>query len=109
MVVVLPAPLGPMKPRICPRSTVSDRRSSATNSPYFFARSLATTTGSPGFMLGPPFRGRPAADLQTRGVEAPLVVLGTAALDFPHLHTQQQHALLVRLQQARVGEVDPLD
>ena len=44
MVVVFPAPLGPMKPRICPRSTEIVSRSSATNLPYFFVRSRVSTT-----------------------------------------------------------------
>src|SRR5438270_5691601 len=47
MVVVLPAPLGPTKPRIWPRSTDSVSRSSATNRPYFFVSSLVSTTGWP--------------------------------------------------------------
>jgi hypothetical protein len=33
MAVVLPAPLGPTKPNICPSATVNDRSSSATRSP----------------------------------------------------------------------------
>src|SRR5258708_20766167 len=45
MVVVLPAPLGPMNPRICPRSTDSVSRSRARNDPYFFVSSRVSTTG----------------------------------------------------------------
>src|SRR5262245_40079866 len=46
MVVVLPAPFGPMKPRIWPRSTVIDSRSRATNEPYFFDSSRVSTIGA---------------------------------------------------------------
>src|SRR5262245_31181797 len=45
IVVVLPAPLGPTKPRIWPRSTVIVSRSRATNLPYFLVRSRVWTTG----------------------------------------------------------------
>src|ERR1051325_5351937 len=45
MVVVLPAPLGPRKPKISPRSAVSDNRSTAVKSPYFFVRSSITIIG----------------------------------------------------------------
>src|SRR5262245_2399847 len=39
MVVVLPAPLGPMKPYTSPFSSLSVSRSRAYNSPYIFVRS----------------------------------------------------------------------
>ena len=39
MVVVLPEPLGPMKPYTSPGSSLSDRRSTANSSPYFFVKS----------------------------------------------------------------------
>ena len=45
IVVVLPAPFGPMKPRICPRPTDSVSRSRARNRPYFFVSSCVSTTG----------------------------------------------------------------
>ena len=45
MVVVLPAPLGPINPRMLPRFSVSDRLSSATNSPKCFESSRISTTG----------------------------------------------------------------
>src|SRR5918911_1571 len=51
IVVVLPAPLGPTKPRICPRSTAIVNRSSATNVPYVFVKSLVSTRVSAAFML----------------------------------------------------------
>src|SRR5262245_54754672 len=47
MKVVLPAPLGPRKPRICPRSSSMDRSSSARNVPYFLVSPLASRTTSP--------------------------------------------------------------
>jgi hypothetical protein len=43
MVVVLPAPLGPTKPNSCPGSTVNDKPSSATTSPYRRARSATSS------------------------------------------------------------------
>ena len=39
MVVVLPAPFGPRKPKISPRRTWSEMPSTAVKSPYFFVRS----------------------------------------------------------------------
>src|SRR5215208_5266143 len=45
IVVVLPAPFGPRKPKISPCSAVSDRRSTAVKSPYFFVRSSITIIG----------------------------------------------------------------
>src|SRR5262245_27678739 len=39
MVVVLPAPLGPMNPYTSPRSSLSDSRFRAYRSPYIFVRS----------------------------------------------------------------------
>src|SRR5690349_9158011 len=39
MVVVLPDPFGPMKPYTSPRSSLSDSRSTANKSLYFFVRS----------------------------------------------------------------------
>src|SRR5437660_3605712 len=50
IVVVLPAPLGPTKPRISPRATDSVKRSSAATRPYFFVNSLVSTTACPGPM-----------------------------------------------------------
>ena len=39
MVVVLPAPLGPMKPNTSPLSSLIDSDLTANSSPYFFVRS----------------------------------------------------------------------
>ncbi len=47
MVVVLPAPLGPRKPKISPRRTSTLRLSTASRSPYFFARLRVRKTISP--------------------------------------------------------------
>src|SRR5262249_8844953 len=41
-----PAPFGPMKPKICPRSRVSERHSRAVKSPYFFVRRSITTVSA---------------------------------------------------------------
>ena len=38
IVVVLPAPLGPSRPKISPRSTSNERWSTATTSPYRLTR-----------------------------------------------------------------------
>src|ERR671934_202542 len=88
MVVVFPAPLGPINPRIWPRSTSRDRPSSATNAPYFFVSPFVTTTGSPGLMCVPPLPERPAADLQCRRREAPQVLPHGVA---PHLPDRDVH------------------
>src|SRR6516164_194980 len=48
MVVVLPAPLGPTKPRICPRSTDMVSRSRARKGPYFLVNSLVWMTRGAG-------------------------------------------------------------
>src|SRR5687768_4823525 len=46
MVVVLPDPFGPMKPYTSPGSSLSDSRSTANSSPYFFVRSRHSITGA---------------------------------------------------------------
>src|SRR6516162_3397811 len=45
MVVVLPAPLGPMNPYTSPRSSLIVRRFSAYRSPYIFVRSRVSIIG----------------------------------------------------------------
>src|SRR4051794_17328840 len=45
MVVVLPAPFGPMNPYTSPWSSLSVSRSSANSSPYFFVRSRHSIMG----------------------------------------------------------------
>src|SRR6185503_12536669 len=50
MVVVLPAPLGPMNPYTSPRSSLRVSRLSAYRSPYIFVRSrVSIITGSSAF------------------------------------------------------------
>ncbi len=44
MVVVLPAPLGPMKPNTSPLSSLIDSDLTANSSPYFFVRSRVSIT-----------------------------------------------------------------
>src|SRR5438046_2129367 len=51
MVVVLPAPFGPTRPRIWPRSTVIVSRSRATSLPYLLVRSRVWTTDWPADIL----------------------------------------------------------
>jgi hypothetical protein len=46
IVVVLPAPLGPMNPKMCPASTEMDNESKAVNSPYRFVNAFVSTTGA---------------------------------------------------------------
>ena len=46
-VVVLPAPLGPRKPKISPRPTSNDTSSTATRSPNRFERWCTATAGVP--------------------------------------------------------------
>src|SRR5262245_18952768 len=46
MVVVLPAPLGPRKPKTSPRRTVNETRSTAVNAPKRRVSSSTTTAGS---------------------------------------------------------------
>jgi hypothetical protein len=48
IVVVLPAPLGPTKPYIWPRSTENETPSSALRSPYERRRSISSSTGAAG-------------------------------------------------------------
>ena len=43
IVVVLPAPLAPRKPKISPRGTLNETRSTATKSPKRRVRSLTRT------------------------------------------------------------------
>lgn len=45
-VVVFPAPLGPSKATVCPRSTRKFRPSRTVTSPYFFVRLTTLTTAS---------------------------------------------------------------
>ena len=45
MVVVLPDPFGPMNPYTSPGSSLSDSRSTANSSPYFFVRSRHSIMG----------------------------------------------------------------
>ncbi len=45
MAVDLPAPFGPRRPKISPFPMARSIWSTATRSPYFLTRSLATTTG----------------------------------------------------------------
>src|SRR5262245_20461466 len=102
IVVVFPAPLGPMNPRIWPRSTISDRPSRATKSPYFFVRPSATTTGSPGLMLASLLPPDPAPDFQPRGFQAPQVLLRVDPLGLSDHDLDVQRPLLVGLQQTWV-------
>ena len=44
MVVVLPDPLGPKRPKTCPRCTCNERSLSATMSPYSFVRDVVSMT-----------------------------------------------------------------
>src|SRR5689334_2710608 len=53
--VVLPAPLGPMRPRMSPRPSRSDRPSRAVRSPYFLVRRSITTTASLSVVIAFPF------------------------------------------------------
>src|SRR5688572_6881942 len=46
MVVVLPAPFAPRKPKIVPRSMERERSSTAQRSPYIFRRRSRKITGS---------------------------------------------------------------
>src|SRR5258708_11182203 len=45
IVVVLPAPLGPIRPKICPASTSKEMPSTATVDPYVFRIAETRTTG----------------------------------------------------------------
>src|SRR6266480_4294339 len=56
MVVVLPAPLGPMKPYTSPRSSFSVRRLSAYNSPYIFVRSRVSIIVCPSSVVHRPLQ-----------------------------------------------------
>ena len=47
MVVVLPAPLGPMKPNTSPRSSLRSILRIANRSPYFLVRSRVSIISSP--------------------------------------------------------------
>src|SRR5262249_19244887 len=108
MVVVFPAPLGPMNPRIWPRSTARDRPSSATNPPYFFVSPFVTTTCLPGLIFAPFSPGRPAANLQARGLQAPQVLPRVAAARLSDLDVEVERPMLVRPQQAWVVDLDLL-
>src|SRR4051794_4521730 len=61
--VVLPAPFGPRKPNTSPRSTVSDRSSTAVKSPYFFVRERISITG--GRLSSAPAKTFPGRDRKT--------------------------------------------
>src|SRR4051812_34279331 len=52
MVVVLPAPFGPRKPKISPGRTESERSFTAMNSPYFLVRLRISITGAGYYRLG---------------------------------------------------------
>src|SRR5262249_22076319 len=127
MVVVLPAPLGPTKPRISPRPTDIVSPSRATTLPYLFVRSLVSTTASPGLMRRSPLwldawpRGgrRSAAppppealqlDVLDRPLPLPLRGPAPAApgrrARGAHGHAEVQAALLVQAQQALLGDVE---
>src|SRR5262245_44991890 len=94
MVVVFPAPFGPMKPRIWPRPTESVSRSRASNDPYFFVSSRVSTSG-PSLPISLP------RHFQTDRFDLPG---GPAFLD---RHIQGQSAAFVEFQQARIDEFQP--
>src|SRR5262249_10946614 len=77
IVVVLPAPLGPTRPKISPRSTLIVSRSSATCLPYFLVSSRVWTAGWPAD-ISPSGGARPSAalpdDFQFEVVDLPAAV-----------------------------------
>src|SRR4029077_5700669 len=66
MVVVLPAPFGPRKPRISPRSTVKLMSSTAVTGPYRLVRCCTSITGVP-----PPAPGSQGLE-QTKSIRKPI-------------------------------------
>src|SRR6058998_233192 len=77
MVVVLPAPLGPRKPTISPRSTVNDTSRMMVCEPYRLETDSRTMAAEGKFMLeheGPP----PAGGLRTPNLSEVLLVPAAA-------------------------------
>src|SRR5262245_36115017 len=101
IVVVLPAPLGPTKPRIWPRPSSRDRPSRAVKSPYCLVSRSRTRTGpspvSPAMSL---LRG-PPGQLEPQGGALPLV--RPAAVG--HADAAQDAARRVRAQALRAVEL----
>src|SRR5215510_9807421 len=64
--VVLPAPLGPMTPKISPRTTSNSMPASATNPSYRFVTPRTSKIGSARMRHGPP---HPAGGEAARAIE----------------------------------------
>src|SRR4029077_4388249 len=108
MVVVLPAPFGPMNPRICPRPTDSVSRSSARNDPYFLVNSRVSTTVSPTLTSRPSPLCRAPRDFQLERLDGPVgqvTVLRAVARQVAYINIQVHPALVVQPEDALLHDV----
>src|SRR5262245_49093737 len=108
MVVVLPAPFGPMNPRICPRPTDIVSRSSARNVPYFLVKSRVSTTASPTLTFRPSPLCRATRDFQLQRIDGPVrqvTVARAVACQVADADVQVQSALVVRAKEALLHDV----
>src|SRR6184192_2941949 len=72
MVVVLPEPLGPMRPRTSPRATVSDSASTATRPPKRLVRSAVSSSDAPAALSASVMRASATAPRSDERLPEPL-------------------------------------